>query len=113
MDALDLEWFPPLEEWDEVDWQEAIRMTRYSRARAAYQPGDPDPRLHLVDLDALDLDQFLPLEEWSEDDWDEAILITKSVEAELEPNQHPPVPLEVLIDRLGFDVVDGEVRRRE
>lgn len=78
MDALDLDGFPPLEEWSEFDWQEAIRITRYDRALEAHRPGDPDPRLHLIDLRLLDLDKFPPLEEWSEDHWDEAMLITRT-----------------------------------
>ncbi len=111
MDALDLDDFPPLKEWDEFDWQEAIVITRYDRARAAHRPGDPDPRLHLIDLQVLDLDKFPPLEQWSEDDWDEAMLITRS--AMIEKYTTEWIPLEQLIEKYGFEVVDGELRRRE
>ena len=111
MDALDLDDFPPLEEWSEFDWQEAIRITRYDRALTAHQPGDPDPRLHLIDLQLLDLDKLPPLEAWSEDEWDDAMLITRSAMV-MEYNTKW-VPLEQVIEKHGFEIVDGELRRRE
>ena len=111
MAILDLDLFPPLEEWTEYDWDEAILLTSTYRSALAMQngavPSGPWPEVR------ADLSAFPPLEEWTEDDWDEAILLTKAVQAESNPTQHPPMPLEVLIDRLGFEVVDGEVRRRE
>lgn len=111
MAILDLDLFPPLAEWTEDDWDEAILITSTYRSALAIQngaiPSGPWPEVR-ADLSAL-----RPFAEWTDDDWDEAILIIKSVQAELDPTQHPPMPLEVLIDRLGFEVVNGELRRRE
>lgn len=74
-DGLDWDEFPPLGEWTDDHWRDAI-----FDSPATIPPGDPhaDFRLGRIDFRELALDSFPEIGDWSDADYDLAVQQTRS-----------------------------------
>ena len=77
-DGLDWDDFPPLAEWTDDHWRDAI-----FDSPAAIPPGDPhaDFRLLQIDFRAIDQDLFPPITQWSDQEYDRAVRQTREARA--------------------------------
>ncbi len=73
-DGLDWDEFPPLAEWTDDHWRDAI-----FDSPAAIAPGEPhaDFRLLQIDFRDIDLDRFPPIGQWSDAEYDRAVRETR------------------------------------
>jgi 3'-phosphoadenosine 5'-phosphosulfate sulfotransferase (PAPS reductase)/FAD synthetase len=77
-DGLDWDEFPPLAEWTDDDWRDAI-----FDSPAIIPPGDPhaDFRLLQIDFREIDQDRFPPIGQWSDTEYDRAVRETREARA--------------------------------
>ena len=80
-DVLDWDEFPPLADWTDDHWRDAI-----FDSPATIPPGDPhaDFRLLLIDFREIDQDRFPPLIEWSDQEYDRAVRQTREARASMD-----------------------------
>lgn len=77
-DGLDWDEFPPLAEWTDDHWRDAI-----FDSPAEIQPGEPhaDFRLLQIDFREIDQDRFPPIGQWSDAEYDRAVRQTREARA--------------------------------
>ena len=77
-DGLDWDEFPPLAEWTDDHWRDAI-----FDSPATIPPGEPhaDFRLLQIDFREIDQDRFPPIGQWSDAEYDRAVRQTREVRA--------------------------------
>ena len=80
-DVLDWDEFPPLADWTDDHWRDAI-----FDSPATIPPGDPhaDFRLLQIDFREIDQDRFPPLIEWSDQEYDRAVRQTREARASMD-----------------------------
>ena len=73
-DGLDWDEFPPLGEWTDDHWRDAI-----FDSPAIIPPGEPhaDFRLLKIDFREIDHDRFPPIARWSDTEYDRAVRETR------------------------------------
>ena len=73
-DGLEWDEFPPLAEWTDDHWRDAI-----FDSPATIPPGDPhaDFRLLQIDFREIDQDRFPPIAQWSDTEYDSAVRQTR------------------------------------
>lgn len=77
-DGLDWDEFPPLDEWTDDHWRDAI-----FDSPAVIPPGDPHADFRLLQIDFREIDQngFPPVGRWSDTEYDRAVRETREARA--------------------------------